>query len=74
MRRTRGRPIRYPWPKWLTPEKRSLLKKGRDYDCQPHSMAQQIRNAAAKRDVVVSIHIDGEVISISCEACSRKDR
>lgn len=72
MKRPRGRPVRYPWDKWLESKKRVWLKQGRDYDCQSHSMAQQIRNAAGKRNKTVSVCIDGDTIIFSSQPNSRR--
>ena len=56
----------YPWPQWLKRQKPALeLKKGRDYHCQPHSMAQQFRNAAHRHKKRVSIKIDGGTITVT---------
>ena len=53
--------IRYPWDRWLG-KKRIVLRRGRDYRCQPHSMGVQVRNAAAARGVHVSVKIlEGEI-------------
>ena len=59
---------RYPWEKWFTKKGKKdgifHLKRGREFTCQPHSMAQQVRNAAAARRVKVSIVIDGDQLSV----------
>lgn len=52
VRRSRG----YPWDKWFK-KKRFKLKKGKDFNCAPHSMSVQVRNAAKKRGKKVSIYI-----------------
>ncbi len=54
----------YPWAKWFKGTKK-LLKRGRDFDCLPHVMAQQIRNTAAKRNLKVSIKIEENQLRIS---------
>ena len=57
---------RYPWGRWLK-RKRLVLVKGRDFDCQPHSMAQQVRNAAARANIPsskLSVFIDGEKVTV----------
>ena len=48
--------VRYPWDMWLKKKKFTLVK-GKDYRGMPHSMAQQIRNAAHSRNLKVSISI-----------------
>lgn len=57
------KPTRYPWRRWLTRRKLTLVQ-GRDYQCQPYVMAQQCRNAAARMDVLLSIHIEGDTLRI----------
>lgn len=47
---------KYNWDKWF--QKKSFkLVKGVDYECMTHSMAQQVRNEAAKRGFYVSVKI-----------------
>ena len=53
----------YPWVKWLARKKLTLVR-GKDYQCQPHSMGQQFRNEALKAQLVFSIHIDGGTLTI----------
>ena len=54
---------RHPWDKWFG-YRQFALKKGRQYTCQSHTMAQQVRNAAAERDMKVSIRILGDRITV----------
>jgi len=49
---------KYPWDKWFARTKRFKLKRGRDYACMTHAMAQQIRDTASVRGVFVSIQIN----------------
>ena len=56
--------IRHPWDSWFN-RKRFRLEKGVDYTCMPHSMAQQVRNAAFVRNVKVSIAIEGDVVVVT---------
>lgn len=53
---------RYPWERWFSKRKFTLVK-GRHYECQPHSMAQQVRSAASKYGCRVSIKLEGETIT-----------
>lgn len=46
--------VRYDWGRWFK-RKRFLLVRGIHYECLPHGMAQQVRNAAAERGLRVSI-------------------
>lgn len=47
---------KYPWDDWLSSPTVSL-KKRLHFHCQIHGMAQQIRNAARKRGLRVSLEI-----------------
>jgi hypothetical protein len=51
---------KYPWDKWFR-RRRLKLEWGVHYDCMPHCMAVQVRNAARARGVSVSIKttVDG---------------
>jgi len=55
---------RYPWDKWLGYKQLTLVK-GRHFDCRPYSMGVQVRTAAAKRGIKVSIKIHGSVLTIT---------
>ncbi len=55
---------RYPWNRWLK-RKRFRLVRGKDFACMPHSMAVQVRNAAAKQSIRVSVTIDENILSIT---------
>jgi hypothetical protein len=48
----------YDWDDWFS-RPRFILRKGRDYDCAQSSMAQQIRNAAAARNLLVNVRDTG---------------
>lgn len=41
----------------LFKKKRFVMKRGKDFECMPHSMAQQIRNAAQKQHPKPSVSI-----------------
>lgn len=49
----RTRP-RYPWLKWFS-RRGALLKKGRDFYCSAPTMAAQVRNAASRLGLSVSV-------------------
>lgn len=51
------RPVIYPWEEWFK-VKHFVLHFKKDYKCAAHGMAQQIRNAAKRRDLRVSLRID----------------
>lgn len=57
------KPFIYPWKKWFS-AKQKILTKGKDFACQPHSMAQQVRNAARKYGKTVSVFIEDETVTI----------
>jgi len=53
---------RYPWDKWFA--KNSFrVTRGKHYHCQPHSMAVQVRTAAGKRSLSVSVSISEDTIT-----------
>lgn len=56
---------RYPWKRWFAPHRRRLsLVRGTDYDCQPHSMAIQVRLHAPKFGRRVSVTIDEDTVTV----------
>ena len=57
----------YPWEKWLRPCIRAdrLLKKGRDFRCTTHVMAQQIRNRANQHDLLVSLTVGRVYVTVT---------
>jgi len=57
-------PVRHPWDKWFKSEGFTLLR-GKQYQCMPHSMAQQIRNAAHRKQHRVSIKIAGDKLVVT---------
>lgn len=61
---SKSKPKRHPWDKWFG-YRQFTLRKGRQYTCQSYSMAQQVRNAAAERDVKVSIRILNDRITVT---------
>lgn len=52
---------KYPWKKWFNKKgkkrKSIILVRGKHFDGMTHAMGQQVRNAAFKRNVRVSIQI-----------------
>jgi hypothetical protein len=52
-----ARPRKYDWDDWFN-RSFTVLIRGRDYRCSQSSMVQQVRNAALKMGVMVSV-IDG---------------
>jgi hypothetical protein len=59
-----GGKIRYPWSKWLRRRSNLTVVRGVDYFCQPHSMAQQFRNAAARDGVSIGVFIEGGTLTV----------
>lgn len=62
-----GRPAQHPWAKWLTVGKQQVLVKGVDFDCEPYSMAIQLRRKASSLGLKVSISISGNEVSVLCQ-------
>ena len=57
--------VLYPWLEWL---KRGdlILTQGKDFNCLPHSMSQQLRNAAFRHNYRVSIDVYSDGIIAKC--------
>lgn len=54
--RPRGRPSLYPWSRWFDPKRpATVLWEGSDYACSTLSMASQVRMAASRRGIPISI-------------------
>lgn len=56
---------RYPWKKWFAKEGTVTLQQGKHFDCLVHSMAQQIRNAAYRHGVQVSLVLEEKKIGLN---------
>ena len=56
---------RYPWDEWLAHKRTFRLRKGKDFQCASYVMGVQVRTAAAKRDLKVSIIIEGDTLIIT---------
>ena len=54
----------YPWDEWFKKAaKRPVeLVRGEDFHCQPHGLAQQIRNKASSLGVSARVRIDGDKV------------
>lgn len=61
MNDTRGAPAKYPWDEWFS-RAVTVLKRGKDFNCQPHSMGVMIRQKASCRGVSVSVKIQDNVV------------
>lgn len=56
----------YPWAKWFSKRRVTLQRgKGKDYQCQTHGMVAQIRSAAKKHNVEVSIEVRESNITVT---------
>lgn len=53
--------VPYNWDKWFS-KRKFTIRQGKDFQCQVHGMASQIRSKACKRGILVSLRIDGDVI------------
>ena len=54
---------RYPWDRWFR-RKAFTLRRGQGYRCQPHSMSVQVRSAAQKRGLRVSVLIRESILYV----------
>jgi len=70
----RRRHGRYPWNEWF---KRFplALRRGEDFTCQPHGMAQMARNQASARGLAVKVTVgeDGLIKVTRKESNGAKD-
>lgn len=61
----RGARPKYPWQEWLGKQGDSIsLRKGRDYQCQTHAFAIQVRQAAQRLRIIVSVFVADDVVTI----------
>jgi hypothetical protein len=65
----KSKQTKYPWDRWMSRKTPLQLTRGVDYCCQPHSMAQQFRNAARDRGLSLSIQINEGSLTIT--VCGR---
>lgn len=56
--------IRYPWDQWFNCPQLRLVR-GKDFNGMPHAMAVQMRNAAAKRGLRVSVKIEEDTLIVT---------
>jgi hypothetical protein len=61
--RTKKLITRYPWDEWLKQDK-FTVNKGVDFDCAMASMSVQIRQAAGKRKIKVTVLSDEDTGTI----------
>lgn len=64
----------YPWDRWFKklssmPDGRMVLARNRDYHCQSHGMAQQVRNAASGRGLSVTVETREKslIVRLNCQ-------
>lgn len=55
---TKPLPNRHPWKRWLKLGKETKIIRGKEFTCMVHSMVAQIRTAAAREGVRVSIQTE----------------
>jgi hypothetical protein len=72
--------LRHPWDKWLLKKRgeQTILVHKRDYNCQTYAMTVQIRSAARKRNLAISLHVEesrrGSVIVITLKGRAKAGR
>jgi len=65
----------YPWEKWLAGRRRWIsLQQGRDYDCSTSTMVQQLRNAACRLEIGMSIEQRDDVLEVRTYPTERKEK
>jgi N-dimethylarginine dimethylaminohydrolase len=68
-----GAPRQYPWERWFKKE-RFRISRHRDFHCMTHSMGIQVRTAAKKYGVQVSVYITEDTLVISVSHSKKKRR
>lgn len=63
---------KYPWDKWLT-SPRTVLRRGKDFQCAPYSMMLQIRYMAARVNKRPKIEIHEDVLILTWKKPERKE-
>lgn len=62
---------RHPWDKWFRTRRFTLIH-GRDYKCQPHGMAVQVRQQAGMRGLSASISVVGKRMTVFTQEKGRR--
>jgi hypothetical protein len=60
----RGRPRKYPWKTWFKNSVTHLVR-GKDYQCEPYSLAIQIRRMSNILDIPVTVSVHAERVTIT---------
>lgn len=47
---------RYPWDQWFS-KKKFVVRRGKDFDCMTHCMAQMIRTRAGGKGIKVRVQV-----------------
>ena len=73
----RGQPQKYPWQRWIPTglisgsqqSKTLTLLRGKDFKCQPHGMAQMIRNRISRRGypLTATYKVTEKVVTVTFE-------
>jgi hypothetical protein len=56
--------VRYPWREWFNAGS-VTIKQGKDFEAEPHGMAQTARQAAARLGYTISVAIHGSSLTIT---------
>ena len=64
MKKTEGGMVIYPWQLWMKRKSPFTIRRGLDFECQPHSMATLIRMKASAVGRRVSIQINESVLTV----------
>jgi hypothetical protein len=66
-----GRRRLYPWSEWIDGSA-WRLERGTDFDCEPTSMASQIRDYASRHGLLAVARVDGDVVDFMFADLSEK--
>ena len=55
----------HPWAKWFK-SRWVTLQRGKDFNCEPHSLAMQARRKAGQLEIKVTTEVRGNTVRIKC--------
>jgi len=61
----RGRPLSYPWQRWLAEGEETQLVRGRHFNCEPYSLMLQARRKAKNLGLRLRVVVHGETVTLS---------
>jgi hypothetical protein len=56
-----GRPAKYPWQRWLSGNRYSVVR-GEDFDCEAYALVLQLRRRASLAGKRIEASITGDIV------------